>query len=271
VRVLYLGDLVGRAGRQAAVDRLPSLRQELKADFVIVNGENAASGFGITPKICDQLYEAGCDVITLGNHAWDARDIIPHIDGEPRLVRPANYPPGTPGRGSGEYKLPDGRSVLVLQVMGRIFMDPLDDPFAAADKILGKYRLGQNPACIFVDVHAEATSEKMAMGHYLDGRVSCVFGTHTHVPTADMQVLPGGTAYMSDVGMCGDYDSVIGMDKEEPIRRFTKKTPGGRFTPATGEGTVCGVLLVTDDATGLARAVAPVRQGGRLAPAMPDI
>lgn len=267
VRILYLGDLVGRTGREAVIESLPALREELAADFVIVNGENAAAGFGITPKICDQLYEAGTDVIVLGNHAWDARDIMGHINNENRLLRPLNFPDGTPGKGVGLFEDKRGRRILIAQVMGRIFMDPLDDPFSAVDKVLSGYRLGAGIDCIFVDIHGEATSEKMAMGHFLDGRASCVFGTHTHVPTADAQILPGGTAYMSDVGMCGDYDSVIGMDKEEPIRRFTRKIPGGRFTPAAGEATVCGVLLETDSASGLATSVVPVRRGGRLSQA----
>ena len=269
MKLLYLGDLVGRSGRQAVVESLPNMRRDLAADFVVVNGENAASGFGITPKICDELFAAGADAIVLGNHAWDARDIISHIGKEPRLVRPLNYPEGTPGRGIGVYSLPNRRKVVVIQVMGRVFMEPLDDPFNAVERELAKYRLGGDIACIFVDIHAEATSEKTAMGHVLDGRVSCVFGTHTHVPTADAQVLPGGTAYMSDVGMCGDYNSIIGMDKEEPIRRFTRRIPGGRFTPALGDATVCGVFVETDDQTGLALRVEPVRQGGRLAPAWP--
>lgn len=267
MRILYLGDLVGRSGREAAIEALPALREELAADFVIVNGENAAAGFGITPKICDQLYDAGCDVIVLGNHAWDARDILGHINQESRLLRPLNYPEGTPGKGAGVYEDRRGRRILIVQVMGRIFMDPLDDPFLAVEKALASYRLGGGIDCIFVDIHGEATSEKMAMGHFLDGRVSGVFGTHTHVPTADAQILPGGTAYMTDVGMCGDYNSVIGMDKEEPIRRFTRKIPGGRFTPANGVATVCGVVLETDDATGLAKSIEPVRRGGRLSQA----
>ncbi|MDE0941412.1 MAG: TIGR00282 family metallophosphoesterase [Alphaproteobacteria bacterium] len=269
MKLLYLGDLVGRSGRTAVIESLPQLRKDLKLDFVIVNGENAANGFGITPKICDQLYSAGTDVIVLGNHAWDAREIIPHIDGEPRLIRPANLPAGTPGRGYNVFEVPGGRRILVIQVLGRIFMDPLDDPFAAAVDALKAHTLGGSVNAIFVDMHAEATSEKAAIGHYLDGRVSCVFGTHTHVPTADGQILPGGTAYMSDVGMCGDYDSVIGMEKAEPIRRFTRKMPGARFAPASGEATVCGVYIETDDKTGLTTYMAPLRQGGRLAPAWP--
>jgi metallophosphoesterase (TIGR00282 family) len=269
LKLLYLGDLVGRSGRQAAIDALPGLRRELELDFVIVNGENAASGFGITSKIAKQLFEAGTDVVVLGNHAWDNKEILPFADNEKRLLRPLNFPASNPGRGAGLFETTSGKRVLVMQAQGRIFMEPLDDPFAAVTRELSRYRLGVDLDCIFVDIHAEATSEKTAMGHLLDGKVTCVFGTHTHVPTADHQILPGGTAYMSDVGMCGDYDSVIGMQKEEPIRRFTKKIPGDRFAPALGAATVCGVYVETDDKTGLAEKVMPLRQGGRLAPAWP--
>ncbi len=269
MKLLYLGDLVGRAGRTAAIESLPRLRRDLELDFVVVNGENAANGFGITPKICDQVYGAGADVIVLGNHAWDAREIISHIDGEPRLIRPLNLPSGTPGRGASVYEVPGGRHILIVQVLGRIFMDPLDDPFTAAAGALAAHTLGGSVNAIFVDMHAEATSEKMAIGHYLDGKVSCVFGTHTHVPTVDHQILPGGTGYMSDVGMCGDYDSVIGMEKAEPVRRFTRKMPGAHFAPATGEATLCGIYLEIDDNTGLTTYLAPLRQGGRLDSAWP--
>ena len=270
MKVLYLGDLVGRAGRDAAIARLPELRKDLSLDFVIVNGENAAGGFGITPQICDDLFAAGTDVVVTGNHVWDNRDILPHFQRENRLLRPANFPDGAPGRGVGVYDAPGGRRVAVVQVMGRVFMDPMDCPFRAADKAIEAHPLGRAVAFTLVDIHAEATSEKMAMGHHLDGRVSLVAGTHSHVPTADHQILPGGTAYMTDVGMCGDYDSVIGMEKAEPIRRFMHKTPGGRFTPASGDATVCGVYVETDDATGLARRVEPLRLGGRLSQLRPD-
>ena len=269
MNLLYLGDLVGRSGRSGAIEHLPRLRSDLKLDFVIVNGENAANGFGITPKICDQLYTAGADVVVLGNHAWDAREIIPHIDGERRLIRPLNLPDGSPGRGACIYDVPGGRKILIIQVLGRVFMDPLDDPFAATLAALSKHTMGASVNAIFVDIHAEATSEKAAIGHYLDGKVSCVFGTHTHVPTADHQILPGGTAYMSDVGMCGDYDSVIGMDKVEPVYRFIRKMTAGHFSPASGEATVCGIYLETDDDTGLATYLAPLRVGGRLSPIWP--
>jgi metallophosphoesterase (TIGR00282 family) len=269
VRLLFCGDVVGRVGRQAVVERIPELRQRLALDFVIVNGENAAHGFGVTAEICQSFYAAGVDVVTTGNHVWDRREIVGYIALDQRLLRPLNYPAGTPGVGVNVYACRDGRRVMVLQVMGRLFMDPLDDPFAAAEKALENHRLGASVDAIVVDVHAEATSEKMAMGHVLDGRVSLVAGTHSHVPTADAHVLRGGTAYITDIGMCGDYDSVIGMQKDTAIPRFTTKLPGGRLEPAEGPATLCAVFVETDDATGLARRVQPVRLGGRLAAAWP--
>ncbi len=270
MKLLYCGDILGRSGREALAKHLPDLRTRLGLDFVVVNGENAAGGFGITGKICQELYALGVDVIVTGNHAWDQKETLGYIDGDPKLLRPLNFPKGTPGRGAGVFTGPRGKKVAVLQVMGRTFMEPLDDPFAAIQAELAKLRLGQGGTdLILVDIHAEATSEKMAMGHFCDGRVSLVCGTHSHVPTADAQILPGGTAYQTDAGMCGDYNSVIGMDKAEPLARFTRKLPGGRFEPALGEATLCGVFLETDDRTGLATRIAPVRIGGRLAPAMP--
>lgn len=270
MKLLYCGDVVGRSGRDAVVARIPELRASLGLDFVLVNGENAAAGFGITARICEDLYAAGVDAIVLGNHAWDQRETIAYINGDPRLLRPLNYPKGTPGRGAASFTLPGGRKVFVLQVMGRVFMDPLDDPFAAVEAELQKYRLGPGAMdAIIVDIHGEATSEKMAMGHFCDGRVSLVCGTHSHVPTADAQLLPRGTAYQTDAGMCGDYNSVIGMEKTEPLNRFTRKLPGGRFEPASGEATLCAVYVETEDRTGLATRIAPVRLGGRLAQAMP--
>jgi hypothetical protein len=270
MRLLFLGDIMGRSGRDAVMAHLPGLRDSLSLDFVVANGENSAHGFGITAKICSELFEVGVDVITLGNHSWDQREIIGHIDQEPRLLRPLNYPPGTPGRGAGVFTLSRGRKVLVIQVMGRLFMDALDDPFAAIEKELSRTRLGVGGVdAILVDVHAEASSEKMSTGHFCDGRVSAVFGSHTHVPTADAQILPKGTAYQSDAGMCGDYDSVIGMQKEGAISRYVRKMPGERLTPAEGEATLCGVFVETDDKTGLAKRVAPVRLGPRLAETVP--
>lgn len=269
MRILVVGDVVGKAGREAVGERLPGLRQSLDLDFVIVNGENAAHGFGITERICAAFYEAGADVVTTGNHVWDQRDIINYIDGDPRLLRPLNFPEGTPGRGVGEYATADGRKVVVIHPMCRLFMDPLDDPFSGAEAALRKYILGSNAAAIVVDVHGEATSEKQAMGHVLDGRVSGVVGTHTHVPTADHRVLPGGTAYMTDLGMTGDYDSVIGMKKEAAIGRFMTKMPQGRLEPAEGMATFCAAFIETDDASGLAVRIEPVRLGGRLSEIRP--
>lgn len=271
MRLLYLGDIVGRTGRDGVIRHLPQLRERLKPDAIVVNGENAAGGFGITPQICDDLFAAGTDVIVTGNHVFDNREIMPHFQREVRLIRPLNYPPGTVGRGVGVYDLPGGRKLVVVQVMGRIFMDAMDCPFVALDKTLNAWPLGGAAQFIMVDVHAEATSEKAALGHLADGRATMVVGTHTHVPTADHQIFPGGTAFMSDVGMCGDFDSVIGMAKHEPVRRFMHKTPGGRFEPATGEATVCGVLVESDDRTGRATSIQPVRIGGRLSQVMPEI
>ncbi len=269
MNLLFCGDVVGRSGRDAVIANVPRLRKELKLDFVAINGENAAHGFGITDKICREFYSAGVDCVTTGNHVWDQREIIGYIDSDPRLLRPANFPRGTPGRGVGVYTLANGRKIVVVNVMTRLFMDALDCPFAAAETALAVYRLAGSAHAIIVDVHGEATSEKMAMGHYCDGRVSLVVGSHSHVPTADAQLLPGGTAYQTDAGMCGDYDSVIGMRKETAVARFVRKMPGDRLTPAEGPGTMCAVYVETDDATGLARRVAPVRIGGRLVPAMP--
>ena len=264
MRLLFLGDVVGRCGRDAVCQRLPELRRRLAVDFVVVNGENASHGFGITPDICRAFYAAGADVITTGNHAWDRREIIAHIAGDPRLLRPLNYPDGTPGLGCNVYDGGRGRKVVVMQLMGRLFMDPLDDPFAVAERALRTHRLGVSVDCIVCDVHAEATSEKMALGHVLDGRVSAVVGTHSHVPTADARILAGGTAYITDVGMCGDYDGVIGMAKAAAIGRFVTKLPTARLEPADGEATVCALLVETDDASGRAVRAQPLRVGGCL-------
>lgn len=270
MRILYLGDIVGRSGRDAVTSRLPDLRRELSLDFVAVNGENAAGGFGITAAICNDLFGAGTDCILTGNHVFDQREIMSHFQAEPRLIRPANYPAGTPGRGVTVLDAARGKRVAVIQVMGRVFMDPLDCPFTAADRLLNEYRLGNNVDAVILDIHGEATSEKMAMGHFCDGRASLVAGTHSHVPTADAMILDGGTGYITDVGMCGDYNSVIGMEKDEPVRRFRQKTPGQRFSPASGPATVCGVLVETDDRTGLAKHIGAVRIGGKLSDKLPS-
>ncbi len=263
MRLLLCGDVVGKSGRDAVAVHVPRLRRDLALDFVIVNGENAAHGFGITDKICAELYECGVDVITTGNHVWDRREIMTYIGGDPRLLRPLNYPPAAPGNGFGVYALGDGRSVLVVNAMARLFMDAIDDPFAAVDRLLAAHRL-RNVTAIVLDFHGEATSEKMSMGHFCDGRVSLVVGTHSHVPTSDHRILANGTAYITDVGMCGDYDSVIGMKKEGSVARFVTKLPGERLEVAEGEATLCAVAVETDDATGLAREIVPVRLGGRL-------
>jgi metallophosphoesterase (TIGR00282 family) len=270
MRILFIGDVVGRSGREAVAARLPALRHALRIDLAVVNAENASHGFGLAPDMAAALFAAGADVITLGNHAWDRKEIIPYIAETPRLIRPLNYPPGTPGAGAVVADV-SGRRALVLQAMGRLFLDALDCPFRGTADVLAKHRLGGTVSAILVDFHAEASSEKMAFAHFLDGRVSAVIGTHTHCPSADAQVLPGGTAFQSDAGMSGDYDSVIGMLKEPATLRFWKKMPGERLAPAEGEATVCGVFIETDDATGLARRIVPVRVGGRLAQAMPEM
>lgn len=271
MRILFLGDVVGRTGRDSVGAALPGLRERLGLDLVVVNAENASHGFGLSPEMARALFTAGADVITLGNHAWDRREIIPYIAETPRLIRPLNFPPGTPGAGSVVVDLADGRKALVAQAMGRLFMDPLDCPFRGTADILARHKLGASVQAIVVDLHAEATSEKMAFGHLFDGQVSLVVGTHTHCPSADAQVLPGGTAFQSDAGMCGDYDSVIGMLKDGAALRFWRKMPGERLSPAEGPATICGVFVETDDATGLARRVEPLRQGGRLLQAMPVV
>lgn len=261
---------MGRSGRKVILDHIPQLREKLNLDFIIVNGENAAHGFGITRKICNSFYDVGVDVITLGNHSWDQREVMNFIDDEPRLLRPINYPAGTPGKGINTYELNDGRRFLVAQVMGGLFMPPADDAFSAIKNALAPLKAGKDFHAALVDIHAEATSEKMALGHYLDGQVTLVAGTHSHVPTADAQILPNGTAYQTDLGMCGDYDSVIGMVKDVPIARFVDPANKGRLEPANGPATLCGVYVESDDETGLAQKIVSVRVGGRLSPALPE-
>jgi len=261
---------MGRSGRTALVERLPGLRRKYALDFVVVNAENAAGGFGVTPRICEALLEAGADVLTTGNHAYDQRDDIGIFDREPRLLRPANFPAARPGRGSAMFPDAKGRNVLVVHAQGQRGMFPIDDPCAAVDRELGGVALGREADAVIVDFHAEATSEKYSMGHHLDGRASLVVGTHTHVPTADDHILPHGTAYISDLGMCGDYDSVIGMEKTEPMHRFITKMPGGRFSPAAGEATICGIVVELDPATCLAANVSALRTGGKLREIRPE-
>ena len=263
MKILFLGDVMGRAAREAVLRQVPLWRKQWGLDFVIINGENAAGGFGITPSIAEAFFDVGVDVISTGNHVWDQQEIQGYIETERRLLRPVNFPTGTPGIGANLYQAGE-RQVMVINVMGQLFMETLDDPFVAVERELSACPLGEMADAIIVDFHAEATSEKMALGHLCDGRASLVIGTHTHVPTADAQVLPGGTAYQTDAGMCGDYDSVIGMAKDEPLKRFVTKLRGGRYTPAQGTPTLCGAVVETDDKTGLATEIAPVRFGGRL-------
>ncbi len=261
---------MGRAGRTAISEGLPKLREAWNLDFVVVNGENASSGMGLTGAHAKLILDAGADVVTLGDHAFDQKDMLQAIEREARIVRPVNYAKSAPGVGYRMYTARRGQKVLVAQILGQVFMKrPFDDPFSALEPILKTHPLGGMANAILVDVHCEATSEKMAMGHFCDGRASVVVGTHTHVPTADAQILPGGTAFQSDAGMCGDYNSVIGMDKAEPMRRFITGMPKARFTPAEGPATLSGLYVETDDRTGKATRVSMVRHGGRLAPAGP--
>lgn len=270
MRIVFLGDVVGRAGREAVLANVADLKNKLRADVLIVNAENASHGFGLSPTIATSFLKSGIDVLTLGNHSWDRRDLIGHIESEPRIIRPLNYPPGTPGAGFYIHSLTDGRKLLVVNLMGRLFMDALDDPFRMMSELLTRYRLGVTVQGIFVDFHAEATSEKWAFGVHFDGQISAMVGTHTHAPTADHRILPGGTAFQSDAGMCGDYDSVIGMEKYGATSRFVRKMPGERFQPAEGEATIAGLLIETNDQTGQAEKIAPIRKGGHLAPTWPD-
>lgn len=271
MKLLFLGDVMGRAGRAAISGQLAKLRADWGLDFVVVNGENASSGAGLTADHARLILEAGADCITLGDHAFDQKDMLRFIDTEPRIIRPLNYAKEAPGKGARVFSDARGRKVLVAQVLGQVFMKrPFDDPFSAIDAVLRAHPLGGLAQASLVDIHCEATSEKMAMGHWCDGRASVVVGTHTHVPTADAMVLPGGTAYLTDAGMCGDYHSVIGMDRAEPMRRFVTGMARERFTPANGEATLSGFYIETDDRTGKAQRCMAVRAGGRLMPSLPN-
>jgi metallophosphoesterase (TIGR00282 family) len=265
MKILFLGDVLGRAGRTAIKTHLPRLRKEWALDFVVVNGENASNGMGLSGEHAKLIFEAGADCVTLGDHAFDQKDMLQNIECDTRVIRPVNYAKTAPGRGARIFSAPGGRKVMVVQVLGQIFMKrPFDDPFSAVDQILRTHPLGAQINATIVDVHAEATSEKMGLGHWMDGKASLVVGTHTHVPTGDAQILPNGTAYLTDAGMCGDYNSVIGMEKAEPLRRFVTGMQKNRFTPAEGEATLSGVYVETDDKTGKATRICMVRQGGRL-------
>lgn len=270
MRLLFLGDIVGRTGRNAVTEALPGIRESYKLDFVIINGENAAGGFGITESILNDLLDAGADCITLGNHAFDQKETLVYIERQDRLIRPLNFPKGTPGKGSAMVRAKNGADVLVINAMGRVFMTELDCPFRAVDNEITACKLKSGADVIFIDMHAEATSEKQSMAYFVDGRATAVVGTHTHAPTADHRILPAGTAYISDAGMCGDYNSVLGMDPDEPLNRFLTKIPRTRYEPAMGPATICGLAIDVEDATGLARKISAFRRGPHLDPIEPD-
>lgn len=270
MKILFLGDVMGRAGRTAIKTHVPKLREAWKLDFVIVNGENATSGMGLSAAHAQSLLDAGVDVLTLGDHAFDQKDMMTFIPKEPRVLRPLNFSKAAPGVGARVFDGPRGKKVLVTQVLGQVFMKrTFDDPFSAIDGVLRQYPMGGQVQASIVDIHCEATSEKMAMGHFCAGRASLVVGTHTHVPTSDAMILPGGTGYLTDAGMCGDYRSVIGMDPAEPMRRFVTGMPKERFTPASGEATLSGVYIETDDQSGQTTRIEMVRVGGHLQPSGP--
>ena len=259
MNIIFVGDIVGKKAREVLITKLFDIKNTYQADAIIVNAENAAGGFGLTKKIAVQLLDKGVDVITLGNHAWDQKEMLSYIEECPKIIRALNYPIGVPGRGHYELQLHDGRKIIILQVMLRLFMGlSLDDPFSVTKNFLNKEKLGSTCNAIVVDMHGEATSEKNVFGHYFDGEVSAILGTHTHIPTSDAKILNKGTAYQTDVGMTGDYNSVIGMDKEIPIHSFIKGyRPEGRFFPADGEVTICGTYIKTDDNTGLSLKIEP--------------
>ena len=269
LRVGVFGDVVGQAGRAAVAEHMQRVRTELRLDCVVLNIENSASGFGFNRQMVIDYEHQGVDVMVTGNHAFDHKDAAHILAANPRVLRPANYPQETPGRGLIEFQTPKGL-IVVVQVMGRVFMTPLECPFRTLDRLLAPYKRGVNCKAILVDIHGEATSEKMALGHYLDGRVTLVEGTHTHVPTADTLILPGGTAYQTDLGMTGDYHSVIGFQADTPIQRFLSGRNAGRLNAALDEATLTGLYLEVDQTNGAAVRVEPIRVGGRLAPAFPQ-
>lgn len=260
MKILFFGDVIGKAGREAVFRHLPELKDTYKPDAIVLNGENSAHGFGITQSIGKEFFAAGVNVITTGNHIWDKPEVLSYLSQEPRLLRPHNYQPHLPGRGFVEFETLRGQKLLVINVMGRIFMEPTDDPFGAVDMILKNYNLGRNVDAIFVDIHAEASSEKQGMAHFLDGRVSAVIGTHTHVPTADERILPKGTAAQTDAGMTGDYQtSIIGMQTQGVLSKMLRRPPFERMQPSEAKATVCAVLIETGG-TGLATSITRIRR-----------
>ena len=263
MKVLFLGDVVGRSGREALNRHLNKIIIEKNINFTIVNGENSAGGFGITEKICNEFYKAGVDVITTGNHLWDQKEIGKYIDKDHRLLKPYNSAEGTPGVGYNIFKSDCGKVIAVVNLIGNVFMKANDNPFQKIDEVIKEIEK-KDIHFIFVDFHAEATSEKVAMGHHLDGRVTAVVGTHQHIPTADAHILNKGTAYQTDAGMCGDYNSIIGMEKETILEKFRGYETKNRFTPALGEATLCGVIIESKTDSFLAKSIIPFKQGGVL-------
>jgi len=259
MKIVYCGDIVGRSGRDVVLKNIKTIKDTYNPDVIVVNAENAAHGFGLTPGICRELFASGVDAITTGNHIYDQREIIPFLDDCKKIVRPLNFPSGNAGTGICEIELASGRKLLVVQVMGRVFMDALDCPVQALEKVLKTYIMRANVSAILVDVHAEATAEKLAFAYLFDGKVSVIAGTHTHIPTADARILPNKTAYITDVGMCGDYNSVLGFEPLSSIRRLCKKYPTERLVPAKGKGTLYAIYVETDDTTGLAECIEQIK------------
>ncbi len=257
MKIIFIGDIVGRSGRNAVEKKLHIVKEKYNPDVIIANGENAASGYGLTKKIANELFSLGVNVITLGNHSWDQKEMLSYIEECPKIIRAINYPKNVPGKGDFKIELEDGRTIIIIQVMLRLFMGlSIDDPFAIVEERLKKEFLGSSCNAILIDMHGETTSEKNAFGHFVDGKVTGVLGTHTHVPTSDARILDHGSAYQTDVGMTGDYNSVIGMEKDNPIHLFTKGYRlEGRFVCANGEGKLCGSYIESDDNSGLAKKI----------------
>lgn len=271
MRLLFCGDIMARMGRTCVARHLPALRKRYRIDCVIANVDNAAHGIGVTTDIVNQLHTAGVDVCTGGNHVWEGKESRQALERCPRLIRPYNHVVSLPGAGICTYPLPDGGKVVVLHLLGSRHMKlPVENPFVASDRVLKEYAMGKNVSAIFVDFHAEATSEKVALAHYLDGRVSAVIGTHTHIPTADTLILPEGTAYQTEAGMCGDYNSVIGMVPKTAIDHFLYPYRTASLSPTGGEATLCGTLIDIDPSSGHARAISPLRVGGILPEHLPE-
>ncbi len=262
MKILFIGDICGKAAREKIKECIPAIKNKYNPDVIVANAENATGGYGLSKKDAQSLFSSGIDALTLGNHAWDKREMLTFIEECPKIIRAINYPSGVPGKGSYTIELLNGKKIVIVQVLLRLFMGlSLDDPFIAIKKFLNSERLGSTCDAILIDVHGEATSEKNAFAHFVDGSVSAVLGTHTHIPTADNKILPKGTAYQTDVGMSGDYNSVIGFQIENPIHGFTKgyRAEGG-FIPATGQISICGALIEIDDKTGLAKSIVRIKE-----------